>query len=135
IWRLPTVVEVFRSLTRHGTNAGGEWDEASHQATFRTRPDKESPLWNPQSQIVEAPEEPMSASLLRDIAALEQLSTAQLRSRYALVFGEQTQAHHQGWLKKRIAWRLQALALGELSERVRQRARKLANDADLRLNP
>jgi hypothetical protein len=52
IWRLPTVHEVVRSLTRHGRNAGGEWDEVAHQATFRTRPDKESPLWNPHSQII-----------------------------------------------------------------------------------
>jgi hypothetical protein len=52
IWRLPTVGEVVRSLTRHGTNAGDEWDEGLHQATFRTWPDKESPLWNPHSQII-----------------------------------------------------------------------------------
>ena len=39
------------------------------------------------------------------------------------------------WLIKRIAWRLQALAEGDLSERARQRAAELANDADLRLNP
>ena len=52
VWRLPTVEEVVQSLTRHGLNAGGEWDEETHQATFRTRPDKESPLWNPDSQII-----------------------------------------------------------------------------------
>ena len=52
VWRVPTVEEVVRSLTRHGRNAGGEWDEETHQATFRTRPDKESPLWNPDSQII-----------------------------------------------------------------------------------
>jgi hypothetical protein len=52
VWRLPTVQEVVRSLTRHGRNAGGEWDEQAHQATFHTRPDKESPLWNPDSQII-----------------------------------------------------------------------------------
>jgi hypothetical protein len=51
-WRLPTVGEVVQSLTRHGMNAGGEWDEGAHQAIFRTRPDKESPLWNPDSQII-----------------------------------------------------------------------------------
>ena len=36
---------------------------------------------------------------------------------------------------ERIAWRLQALAQGDLSERARQRASELANDADLRLSP
>src|SRR5262249_30080106 len=39
------------------------------------------------------------------------------------------------WLIKRIAWRLQALAEGDLSERARRRAQELARDADLRLNP
>jgi len=52
IWRLPTVEEVVRSLTRHGLNAGGEWKEESHRATYRVWPDKESPLWNPYSQII-----------------------------------------------------------------------------------
>ena len=36
---------------------------------------------------------------------------------------------------KRIAWRLQARAEGDLSERARLRAAQLANDADLRLSP
>src|SRR5439155_6578375 len=48
---------------------------------------------------------------------------------------ETTNAGHKGWLAKRIAWRMQALAEGDLSERARQRAAELANDADLRLNP
>jgi hypothetical protein len=49
---MPTVQEVVRSLTRHGMNSGGEWDDELHEATFRIRPDKESPLWNPNSQII-----------------------------------------------------------------------------------
>src|SRR5262249_31939307 len=46
-----------------------------------------------------------------------------------------TPANNRGWLIKRIAWRLQALAEGGLSERARQRATELAHEADLRLNP
>jgi hypothetical protein len=38
------------------------------------------------------------------------------------------------WLVKRLAWRLEVLAEGDLSERARQRAAQLANDADLRLS-
>jgi hypothetical protein len=34
-----------------------------------------------------------------------------------------------------LAWRLQALAEGDLSERTRRRAAELAQDADLRLTP
>jgi len=58
-----------------------------------------------------------------------------LRTRYAEVFGEQPHTKNKPWLIKRIAWRLQALAEGDLSERARRRAAELANDADLRLNP
>ena len=74
-------------------------------------------------------------NLAHDLAALPTLSVAQLRRRYADVFGEPTNAAHKTWLVKRIAWRLQASAEGDLSERARQRAAELANDADLRLSP
>jgi hypothetical protein len=49
--------------------------------------------------------------------------------------GEIRSEVNKSWLIKRIAWRLQALAEGDLSERARQRAKELANDADLRLSP
>jgi hypothetical protein len=71
----------------------------------------------------------------REVAALQRLGVKALRERYAEVFGEETPARNKVWLVKRIAWRLQALAEGDLSERARQRAAELANDADLRLNP
>ena len=71
----------------------------------------------------------------RQLAELQRLTIPQLRTRYAEVFGEHTPGNNRAWLLKRIAWRLQALAEGGLSERARQRAAELANDADLRLNP
>ena len=37
------------------------------------------------------------------------------------------------FLFRRVAWRLQAVAEGGLSERARKRALEIANDADLRL--
>jgi hypothetical protein len=69
------------------------------------------------------------------VAALRRLTVGQLRQRFAEVFGEATAASNRTWLIKRIAWRLQALAEGDLSQRARRRAAELANDADLRLNP
>jgi hypothetical protein len=71
----------------------------------------------------------------RQLTQLQRLTTPQLRSRYAAVFGEQTPANNRIWLIKRIAWRLQELAEGGLSDRARRRAAALANDADLRMNP
>src|SRR5262245_12938258 len=77
----------------------------------------------------------MSLNVPRELAALQLLSTRQLQLRYAEVFGEATRANHRTWLIKRLLWRLQALAEGDLSERARRRAAELANDAALRLSP
>ena len=77
----------------------------------------------------------MELNIVNEVAALERLTMGQLRQRFAEVFGEATQASNRTWLVKRIAWRLQALAEGDLSERARRRAAELARDADLRLNP
>ena len=52
IWRLPTVDEAVRSMARHGQNSGGEWDAVSAKATYKTTPDKESPLWDIHSQVI-----------------------------------------------------------------------------------
>ena len=67
------------------------------------------------------------------IAALQRLTMHELRVRYAELFGEATSAKNRTWLLRRVAWRLQSLAEGDLSERARQRAAELANDADLRI--
>jgi hypothetical protein len=67
--------------------------------------------------------------------ALEKMTVPQLKRRYTEVFGEETRTHHKVLLIKRILWRMQALREGDLSERAHQRARELANDADLRRGP
>jgi hypothetical protein len=74
-------------------------------------------------------------NLDQELAALPRLTAAVLRCRYAQVFGETTRVGNKAWLVKRLAWRLQALAEGDLSERARRRAAELAHDADLRLSP
>jgi hypothetical protein len=74
-------------------------------------------------------------NLNQEVAALERLTVRELRAKYAEVFGEGTRAFHKVYLIKRIGWRLQALAEGDLSERARQRAAELANQADLRTTP
>ncbi len=75
----------------------------------------------------------MPLNITRELAALQPLTLHELRSRYAELFGEPTRASNKTWLIKRICWRVQALAEGDLSERARQRAAELANDADLRV--
>jgi hypothetical protein len=77
----------------------------------------------------------MELNVHKEVAAMRRMGPKELRARYADVFGETTGAHNKAWLIRRIAWRLQALAEGDLSERARRRAEALANDADLRLSP
>lgn len=74
----------------------------------------------------------MNRDLRHEIAALLPLTVGQLRQRYADVFGETTNTGNKTWLVKRIAWRLQASALGGLSERARQRATDLAQNSQIR---
>ena len=77
----------------------------------------------------------MQVNVAKEVATLEAMTVAELRAQYSQVFGEETRVGHKTWLVRRIAWRLQALAEGDLSERARRRAAELANDADLRLIP
>jgi len=79
-------------------------------------------------------EKSMEQNIGKEVAALERMSVDQLRVRFSAVYGEQTNARHKAWLIRRIAWRIQAQAEGDLSERARDRATELANDADLRVS-
>ena len=75
-----------------------------------------------------------SASIRREIDHLRHKTVAELKVRYLELFGETSRSNHKQFLVRRIAWRVQALAEGDLSERARERALSLARDADLRLN-
>ena len=77
----------------------------------------------------------MDINISNELSALKQMTVPQLREKYFDVFGDATRARHKGFLIKRIIWRMQAMAEGDLSERARRRAAELANDADLRLGP
>ena len=76
----------------------------------------------------------MLPSLAAEIAALPRLRVSELRAKFAVVCGEATPSHNKVWLIKRLAWRLQAMAEGDLSERARQRAAELVAATDLRLS-
>jgi hypothetical protein len=74
----------------------------------------------------------MELYIEKEVAAMRRMTVNELRGKYAEVFGERTNARHKEWLVRRIAWRMQALVEGDISERARKRAAELANDADLR---
>jgi hypothetical protein len=71
--------------------------------------------------------------LIQELAALQKMSPAQLRDKYAEVFGEPTRAGHKAYLVRKIAWRLQARAEGDLSARAQRRAEELGSDLDIRM--
>lgn len=77
----------------------------------------------------------MPDELRAEIEGLHALSAAALRDRYCDLFAEPSRSGNKRWLVRRIAWRLQAMAEGELSDRARARAAELARDEDLRVRP
>lgn len=77
----------------------------------------------------------MNRALKSEIDDLRRMTVAQLQEKHLELFGEEVRSKHKAALFKRIAWRLQTLAEGGLSERARRRAMELANDADLRIRP
>jgi Protein of unknown function (DUF2924) len=77
----------------------------------------------------------MLMNIPRELAALQRMTAKELRAKYAEVFGEATTTGNRSWLLRRIAWRLQANAEGDLSERARKRAEELACNADIRSTP
>lgn len=72
-------------------------------------------------------------NVAKELQILEGLNVSELRERYEQAFGEQTSSRNKRHLVRRIIWRMQANVYGGLSERALQRARELANLADLRL--
>jgi Protein of unknown function (DUF2924) len=69
----------------------------------------------------------------QEIERLRTASVGELRTRYFEMFGQESRSNHKQFLFRRVAWRLQALAYGDLAEQVRQRALALAQDVDLRI--
>src|SRR5271154_193970 len=71
----------------------------------------------------------MKVNVPQELAAFERLTMRELRGKFADLFGESTLAGNRTWLVRRILWRMQALAQGDLSERARRRAAELPSAA------
>jgi len=78
------------------------------------------------------------SNIAKELAALRKMSPAELRDRYADLYGEPSRSGNKQWLIRRCAWRIQSLAEGEMperAERIRGRAKELARDQDIRVIP
>ena len=73
----------------------------------------------------------MAHDIDREVAELRKLTVEQLRVRHQQVSGATARSPHKEHLVRRIAWWLQALAEGGLSDRARRRATELVADIDL----
>jgi hypothetical protein len=75
----------------------------------------------------------MDPTVIRAMDELQDLKIPALKKRYRELFGEESKSSNKQFLFRRIAWRVQANAEGDLSERAHRRATEIADDRDLRV--
>lgn len=75
----------------------------------------------------------MNVNINQEVRRMRRMTASELKQRYTEVFGEESRSNHKDYLVKRIAWRLQVIEEGDISESARARAYALACDADLRV--
>ena len=60
-----------------------------------------------------------------ELAALGEMTGAEMAEKYVLLFGQSARSRNKVFLRKRLAWRIQELAEGGLSERALARIEEL----------
>jgi hypothetical protein len=75
------------------------------------------------------------ASVIAQIEALKGMTVSQLRLKWRELYGDDTRSCNRVYLWRRLAWRVQELAYGGLSERAKARLAELNRDDDLRMLP
>ena len=65
------------------------------------------------------------------IKALQQMSVHRLQKEYCRVCGEKSTATHKGFLLKKIAWKIQELEFGGITEEVKEKALAIVEDLNL----
>jgi hypothetical protein len=78
---------------------------------------------------------PEQASVIAQIQALRQMRVADLRVKWRELFGEDSRSNNRDFLWRRLAWRVQELAYGGLSERAKRRLEELGRVVDIRFLP
>lgn len=72
------------------------------------------------------------ARMAADLAALSHMTGAALAEKYLELFGQLARTRNKAYLRKRLAWRIQELAEGGLSERALARIEELGAEAIVR---
>ncbi len=79
---------------------------------------------------------PEQACIPAQIAALQKMTVGQLREEWRKLYpGEESRSFNRVYLWRRLAWRVQELAYGGLSERAKARIAEINRDDDLRFLP
>lgn len=74
----------------------------------------------------------MDTSMLGRINALRQMTVAELQAEWLRLYGEPTRSRNRTYLWKRLAWRVQELEHGGLSEQAKERLEQLGQDGFVR---
>ena len=72
------------------------------------------------------------AEVTSQIAALNEMTTGELAERFRELYGVPTRSRNKRYLQKRLAWKIQELAHGGLSQRALDRIEQLAPLAPIR---
>jgi hypothetical protein len=79
--------------------------------------------------VREQPNRAAIAAVAADLAALQRMTGPELAERYIALFGVSPRSRNKDFLRKRLAWRIQELAEGGLSERALARIEELGAEA------
>ncbi len=70
----------------------------------------------------------MKTSVLHEIHKLQQMTVSELQLKWRELYGEETRSRNRTYLWRRLAWRVQEIAHGGLSDAAKQRIEELAPD-------
>lgn len=73
------------------------------------------------------------ANIARQLESLRDLTVNQLQDKWEEVWNEPCRSRNKDFLRKRIAWKIQANAFGGLSQRALERAADLADETLLKI--
>jgi len=128
--RAVSLVSLKNALPLGRKNAS-MFSESSPERLFETKGESREEMVPPNSPDKARKERRALANIPAELAALERMTVAELRDKWQEVNGKPTTASNKAYLQKRLAWRIQELAEGGLSERAKQRIQELLQEAPL----